>query len=1021
MDPITDEIFCDLMDQPFENRLSALDAMADLSDERKNVIRGMLVEAAKADDYFTGTCVVDKMVQSPSLAERDGDMCGPYKLVSKLGEGGFGVVWLSEQEMPLRRTVAVKVLKAGMDTLEVLARFDAEKQALARMNHPNIAKVLDAGMTELGRPYFVMELVKGKPITRYCQERGIGVEEILRLFCDVCAAVGHAHQKGVIHRDIKPSNVIVTETESVPVVKVIDFGIAKAIEGSLTDKTLFTSEEQWIGTPAYMSPEQAGLASVDVDTRSDIYSLGVLLYELIADVAPFDSRTLMKAGCEEMRRIIREVDPPRPSVRIATASKEAPKNNTDTAHTKKNSIKSISNELDWIVMRAMEKSRDRRYESAAALADDVFRYLSDKPVEARPPSSLYLLGKFVRRHRRSVVTATLFSIMLVVAVVYSTLQAVRARRAEGLANLRLQEVISQRNAKDSALKDSESVTRLLAEIFKRPNPGVDGRKVTVAEALDAASYKLDGELMNQPDRHAMLLDVLAGTYEDLGLDDAAIALKSKAVSIRRKNDLPLNGPKIFEDNCEEQGDSNSEFLRKQWNDSILSHGENDERAIRAQCDYAMAITVDPKFAQKGSFEILQGAYDKARSVLGRQHHVTMIVQTRLARLMHSRGMKKEAIELYANLVDSFREKDGALAETTIEIENEFIDYVIRNDPAYSRTNFYREFVATCLQKRTTNFGSDHIQTARLHFALANHLLFDRDYVSGLDHAERALSVIEREFGSGHRYTVAAMEIKAIHLAALGRVSESMQVLNLFCSDTPENIQSNTLLSVLQIWTNDFVGYNQTRRTVLKYLNDQCEKAVNMSKSSLQDQAWKNSIESKHDILEPYRNGFIFTDTFFIACMCVLAPLEDPKQGELLLNGLKLFNQDLPGLIKPRMPASMQAMYARSRAFIRFRMNDFEGAMRDIKESARLVGTLPADQNQPVQPSDLFVEAMTLYKLGEVDAAKKMFLRGEGMLPVTDFGSPPFEGMYFYSPLQPVPWILHSEALSLIETRSRDTK
>lgn len=534
--PSAEELFCELIDLPVDERGAALDAMAPEGSALRSELLRLLKYAEAADAYFTGTAVAVKMLPSQGVApapiEADGDMVGPYRLVCKLGSGGFGVVWLAEQTKPLRRTVALKVLKAGMDSAEVLARFDAEKQALARMDHPHIAKVLDAGMTDTGRSYFAMELVDGFPLNRYCEEHSLSTRERLQLFMDVCSAVNHAHQKGVIHRDLKPSNILVSRQDSGPVAKVIDFGIAKAIEGDLTDKTLHTRAEQWIGTPVYMSPEQLGVESADLDTRSDIYALGVILYELIAGSPPFDSETLMRAGYEEMRRIIREQDPPRPSARITTQRNSqtgGPGLKTNIATGK--ALKSIQSELDWIVMKAIEKSKDRRYDSAAALADDLGRFLKDEPVSAKPPSTSYLVAKFVRRHRNAVVISILFVIILASAAVFSFWQASEARDARDLAKENLQAVLRERNAKDAALKDAEAISRVFSDVIRRPSPEIDGRTVTVVQALDGTLQKLNADYKGDPRRHAMLLQVLADTYENLGLMEQSIEIRRKALEI----------------------------------------------------------------------------------------------------------------------------------------------------------------------------------------------------------------------------------------------------------------------------------------------------------------------------------------------------------------------------------------------------------------------------------------------------------------------------------------------------------
>jgi serine/threonine-protein kinase len=351
-----------------------------------------------------------------SIVERPGTVIGPYKLLEQIGEGGFGAVFMAEQQAPIRRKVALKVLKPGMESRPIIARFEAERQALALMDHPNIATVLDGGATSTARPYFVMELVRGVPITEHCDENQLTPRERLELFVTICQAVQHAHQKGVIHRDLKPSNVLVTMHDATSVVKVIDFGIAKAIGQPLTDKTLFTGFAQMIGTPLYMSPEQAGWSGLDVDTRSDIYSLGVLLYELLTGTTPFDKERFKEIGYDEMRRIIREEEPPKPSTRISTMGQAATTVSTRRKSDPKRLSQLFRGDLDWIVMKCLEKDRNRRYETATGLAADIERYLHDEPVLACPPSLTYKLGKFARRNKRALVTGALLGVMLLTAV-----------------------------------------------------------------------------------------------------------------------------------------------------------------------------------------------------------------------------------------------------------------------------------------------------------------------------------------------------------------------------------------------------------------------------------------------------------------------------------------------------------------------------------------------------------------------------------------------------------------------------
>jgi len=449
--------------------------------ELRRRVEQLLTKHEKEQSFFLDAplpgvrVTIDKPVK-----EKLGTHIGPYKLLQQIGEGGFGVVFMAEQLEPVRRKVAVKVIKRGMDTRQVIARFEAERQALAVMDHPNIARVLDAGATESGRPYFVMELVRGIPITAYCDENNLSVRERLELFASVCQAIQHAHTKGIIHRDIKPTNVLVTRLDGRPVVKVIDFGVAKAMGQQLTDKTLFTNFAQMIGTPLYMSPEQAELSGTDIDTRSDIYSLGVLLYELLTGSTPVSKEQLKQAAFDEIRRIIREDEPQKPSNRISTA--EGAPSIAAHRHTEPAKLaRLVRGELDWIVMKALEKDRSRRYETATGFAADVLNYLADEPVLACPPSAGYRLWKFARRNKASLATAAVASFVVLLAVVnltvataivvavalvlgiaVSTSQAIRAIKAEKLAQTRLLAETKARTDAEQARQELEEKVRQIA-------------------------------------------------------------------------------------------------------------------------------------------------------------------------------------------------------------------------------------------------------------------------------------------------------------------------------------------------------------------------------------------------------------------------------------------------------------------------------------------------------------------------------------------------------------------------------
>ncbi len=464
-----------LGDAPLRQRLEALLAAHDEPD------RLLPEDAAEA-------AATIKLNLDDLPVEAVGQTIGRYKLLEKVGEGGCGVVYVADQEQPVRRRVALKIVKLGMDTRQVVARFEAERQALALMDHPNIAKVLDAGTTEVGRPYFVMELVRGIRITDYCDQNHLSTAERLSLFVKVCHAIQHAHQKGIIHRDIKPSNILVTLHDGVPVPKVIDFGIAKATEGRLTDATVYTQLHQFIGTPAYMSPEQAEMSGLDVDTRSDIYSLGVLLYELLVGKTPFDARELMASGIDQMRKTIREQEPVRPSTKVGTLQGDEL---TTTAKRRAVETSRLANllrgDLDWIVMKCLEKDRTRRYDTANGLAQDLERHLHNEPVIARPPSTFYRLHKLYRRNKLAFAAAMAVAAALCLGVIASTWQAVRATRAQREALQSQAREAVQRQQADAARSQAEGLVTFMMQDLQ-PALAKYGRlpllKQTVEKAIE---------------------------------------------------------------------------------------------------------------------------------------------------------------------------------------------------------------------------------------------------------------------------------------------------------------------------------------------------------------------------------------------------------------------------------------------------------------------------------------------------------------------------------------------------------
>ncbi|MAD79765.1 MAG: hypothetical protein CMJ50_02815 [Planctomycetaceae bacterium] len=444
-----------------EQRSQYLDEACGDDRQVRRRVEALLRAHSEAGGFFGGQ---PEATEIQPITERTGTHIGPYKLLQQIGEGGMGVIFMAEQTKPVERRVALKIIKPGMDTRQVIARFEAEEQALAMMDHPNIAKVLDADITETGRPYFVMELVKGVPITEYCDEHHLTPRERLDLFTQVCQAVQHAHQKGIIHRDIKPSNVLVAEYDDEPVPKIIDFGVAKALDKKLTEKTMFTQLGQIVGTLEYMSPEQAKLNQLDIDTRSDIYSLGVLLYELLTGTTPFDRQRLRSAAFDEMMRIIREEEPPKPSTRLSTIDTLASVAVNRGVEPKKLSTQ-VRGDLDWIVMKALEKDRTRRYETTSSFAEDIRRYLNEEPVQACPPSASYRFRMFARRNKAALTTASVIAFVLVAGIIGTTWQAIRAQRALRVKRETREQVDAAREREDrQRLQINRDLSYALAEV-----------------------------------------------------------------------------------------------------------------------------------------------------------------------------------------------------------------------------------------------------------------------------------------------------------------------------------------------------------------------------------------------------------------------------------------------------------------------------------------------------------------------------------------------------------------------------
>ena len=732
------------------------------------------------------------------LAEEAGDRIGRYKLLEKIGTGGFGDVWMAEQEEPVRRRVALKVIKLGMDTREVVARFEAERQALALMDHPNIAKVHDGGASENGRPYFVMELVRGVRITDYCDQNSLSTIERLKLFMQVCQAVQHAHQKGIIHRDLKPSNILVTVNDGVPVPKVIDFGIAKATEQRLTDKTVFTRFMQFLGTPAYMSPEQAELTSLDIDTRSDIYSLGVLLYEMLTGRTPFDNKALLEAGLDEMRRVIREKEPVRPSTRLSTLAQTdlttaAKRRQTDPPKL----IKLLRGDLDWMVMKALDKDRTRRYEAANAFAQDIRRHLADEPVSASAPTAIYRFGKFARRNKTALAVAGAIAAILVIATVASTWQAIRATRAEAMVQKRVIEVAAERDQKDKARQaaenarqaaetarqaaevarqEAEAISTFLTEVFRSPNPRRDGRTVTVAETLDRATRQLDTDLARQPARRVRLQTTLGLTYDALGLDREAIPLLEKARDYylatfgREHNDTLLAIQKLA--NSYHHAGRRDEALELREEVLALRRKVNGpEHPDTQSAMQNLAISYHDAGRQEEALKLREEVLPLSRKVNGREHPDTLGAMNNLATSYDTSGRRSEALKLREEVLALWRKVNGLEhPDTLTAMANLAASY--SDTGRRSEALKLREEVLALSRKVN---GIEHSDTLRAMHNLANsyHDAGRRDEALKLQ--EEVLPLRSKVLGPEHPETLQTMNNLAISYYDAGRRDEALNL------------------------------------------------------------------------------------------------------------------------------------------------------------------------------------------------------------------------------------------------------
>jgi serine/threonine protein kinase len=707
-------------------------------------------------------------------AERAGTVIDGYKLLQQIGVGGMGVVYLAEQEKPVQRRVALKLIKPGLDSTEVIARFEAERQALALMDHPNIARVYDAGTTDSGRPYFVMELVQGIPITEFCDLHHLTPEARLKLFLDVCHAIQHAHHKGVIHRDIKPTNVLVALHDGVAVVKVIDFGVAKATAQKLTDRTLFTASGQMIGTPAYMSPEQAEMGGLDIDTRSDVYALGVLLYELLTGTTPLENWRLRVVGYVEMLRLIREEEAPRPSTRLSalgdSATVLARKRRLDARRL----AQLLASELDWVVMKALEKDRNRRYDTPGNLAADVERYLRREAILARPPSLAYKFSKFVQRNRVAVLAVAAVVAALLAGSALATWQAVCATRAEAAA---VAAARAERQAKEDAEAreaDTRSVLKFVEEhIIAAVRPegvaGGKGRATTLRETIEAALPVVEKDFASKPLIEARLRLMLGMSFAYLGESRTAAAQFETARAIFARH----HGPDHLETLASQHNLASSYHALARYTDAVKLYEETlavlqarfgSDHPMTLLCMYSLAVSYAALGRHADALKLREETLDLRKARLGPEHPDTLRSMNGLANSYDSVGRSADALKL----------REETLARMTACLGRDHPDTLLSNgNLAISYAAMGRHADALSLRKQTltvqqARLGPDHPDTLRSQTAVAVSYAALGRHADAVELYKKTLAREQVRLGPDHPDTLVTMFNLALSYARLGR-------------------------------------------------------------------------------------------------------------------------------------------------------------------------------------------------------------------------------------------------------------
>ena len=815
-------IFTDLLDVPTADRRARAAAACGGDAALLDQVVALLAASSAAGDGFLSDPTAATVAGGPAapaaapIGERPGDRIGPYKLLEQIGEGGFGVVFMAEQERPVRRRVALKVIKLGMDTRDVVARFEAERQALALMDHPHIARVFDAGSTAAGRPYFVMELVRGLPVTEYADKHKLSTRDRVALAAQVCRAVQHAHGKGVIHRDLKPTNVLVTTADDRPTPKVIDFGIAKATQSKLTDRTLFTGHRQLIGTPQYMSPEQADSEGVDVDTRTDVYSLGVVLYELLTGTTPTDGRALRSAAFEAMRRMIRDAAPARPSTRLsglgATLDTVATNRGTDARQLGRQ----LHGELDWIVMKSLEKDRSRRYDTAAALADDLGRYLAGEAVLAGPVSTAYRLRKAAWRHRAAVALGGAIAACLLLGVAGTSFGLVQARRQRAaaeanagravlaerrateqaaIAEAQRQDAVAQRRAADAKSAEATATLDFLRnDVLAKASPSQtrDARvSRTLVDALITPALRtIDRRFADQPMVRAGVRQTLAATLLDLGRPDLAEPQAKAAWDARRQaegDDGPdalsaLNDYAMAVAGQGRPAEAEPLFARCL---AARRHAQGADGPDALMSLNNLALSVDAQGRHAEAERLYRQLWDARRRVQGDDHPDTLMALNNLALAIDGQGRQAEAERLDAQCWAARRRVLGDDHPDTLSTLNNYAITVDGQGRHAEAEALYKQ----CWEARRRVQGDDHPETltAMDNYALA----IDRQgRHAEAERLQRPLwDAYRRVLGDDHPDTLTALNNLALSVRGQGRLDEAGRLFRQ-CWDARRRVQGD---------------------------------------------------------------------------------------------------------------------------------------------------------------------------------------------------------------------------------------